>query len=66
MARNYGQSVAKADYNYRAEADKDSLLRAAEIVGDRIRLRDAMHCMRKQQTGMDRMLTVLRGRGRKK
>ena len=51
--------AAKSEHDYRAESDRDALVRAAEIVGDRLRLRAAMGLMRKQKSGMDRMLTVL-------
>lgn len=60
MAKNQTAAPALSEErDWRAESDKDSLLRAAEIVADRIRLRAAMAKMQKQKRGLDKMLNVL-------
>lgn len=50
--------------HWRAESDRDTLNRAAEVVADRIRLRAAMKLMRQQQRGVVRMIGVLSGQRR--
>ena len=55
--RDYG--VPSAPDHYQADCDRDALLRAAEIVGDRLRLRNAMARLKKQQSGASKMIHVL-------
>lgn len=61
MARNksYGGAVPVMKDNYQAECDRDTLMRAAEVVGSRLRLRAAMRMMKKQQMGASKMIHVL-------
>lgn len=53
---------AKRERDYRAENDQRTLMSAAEVVADRVRMKAAMALMKETRQGMDKMLEVLTGR----
>jgi len=60
VSKAYGAStLAAPDKDWRAESDSSTLVSAAEIIGDRIRLKNAMSCFDHKLTSMGRMEKVL-------
>jgi len=53
---------AKKERDYRAESDQRTLMSAAEVVADSIRMKAAMGLMNQSRRGIDKMLGILTSR----
>jgi hypothetical protein len=62
VAHKSGYPASPAvDRDWRAESDSSTLVSAAEIIGDRLRLKSAMTCFDHKMVGMGRMEKMLTG-----